>query len=82
LRTFWEHPFVSQSKYISEGTQKWTLLGSKVVPPGGPVFGPSFCQMCWSFASCYVRKQLYGLFVDPPKLLLMHIDVMMMLPLH
>ena len=29
-----------QSKYISEGTQKWTLLGSKVVPPGGPVFGP------------------------------------------
>ena len=21
-------------------TQKWTLLGSKVVPPGGPVFGP------------------------------------------
>ena len=20
--------------------QKWTLLGSKVVPPGGPVFGP------------------------------------------
>ena len=25
---------------ISEGTQKWTLLGSKVVPPGGPVFGP------------------------------------------
>ena len=28
------------SKCISEGTQKWTLLGSKVVPPGGPVFGP------------------------------------------
>ena len=27
-------------KYISEGTQKWTLLGSKVVPPGRPVFGP------------------------------------------
>ena len=27
-------------RYISEGTQKWTLLGSKVVPPGGPVFGP------------------------------------------
>ena len=31
---------LAQSKYISEGTQKWTLLGSKVVPPGGPVFGP------------------------------------------
>ena len=34
---FWT---LAQSKYISEGTQKWTLLGSKVVPPGGPVFGP------------------------------------------
>ena len=31
---FWT---LAQSKYISEGTQKWTLLGSKVVPPGGPV---------------------------------------------
>ena len=31
---------LAQSKYILEGTQKWTLLGSKVVPPGGPVFGP------------------------------------------
>ena len=36
----------------SEGTQKWTLLGSKVVPPGGPVFGPfilsdvlKFCRL-------------------------------------
>ena len=29
---FWT---LAQSKYISEGTQKWTLLGSKVVPPGG-----------------------------------------------
>ena len=34
---FWT---LARSKYISEGTQKWTLLGSKVVPPGGPVFGP------------------------------------------
>ena len=34
---FWS---LAQSKYISEGTQKWTLLGSKVVPPGRPVFGP------------------------------------------
>ena len=34
---FWT---LAQSKYISEGTHKWTLLGSKVVPPGGPVFGP------------------------------------------
>ena len=37
---------------ISEGTQKWTLSGSKVVPPGGPVFGPfilsdvlKFCKL-------------------------------------
>ena len=42
---------LAQSKYISEGTQKWTLLRSKVVPPGGPVLAPSLCQMCWSFAS-------------------------------
>ena len=34
---FWT---LAQSKYISEGLQKWTLLGSKLVPPGGPVFGP------------------------------------------
>ena len=34
---FWT---LAQSKYISEGTQKWTLLGSKVVPPGGSIFGP------------------------------------------
>ena len=34
---FWT---LAQSKHISEGTQKWTLLGSKVVPPGEPVFGP------------------------------------------
>ena len=34
---FWT---LAQSKYISEGTQKWTLLGSKVVPPGGSAFGP------------------------------------------
>ena len=34
---FWT---LAQSKYISERTQKWTLLGSEVVPPGGPVFGP------------------------------------------
>ena len=46
---FWT---LAQSKYISEGTQKWTLLGSKVVPPGGPVFGPfilsdvlKFCRL-------------------------------------
>ena len=30
---------LAQSKYISEGTEKWTLLGSKVVPPGGNVLG-------------------------------------------
>ena len=46
---FWT---LAQSKYISEGTQKWTLSGSKVVPPGGPVFGPfilsdvlKFCKL-------------------------------------
>ena len=33
---FWS---LAQSKYI-EGAQKWSLLGSKVVPPGRPVFGP------------------------------------------
>ena len=27
------------NKYISEEIQKWNVLGSKVVPPGGPVFG-------------------------------------------
>ena len=32
---FWT---LAQGKYISEGTQKWTLLGSKVVSPGGLVF--------------------------------------------
>ena len=40
---FWT---LAQSKYISEGTQKWTLLGSKVVPPGGPVFGSLHCVRC------------------------------------
>ena len=40
---FWT---LAQSKYISEGTQKWTLLGSKVVPPGGPVFGPFILSRC------------------------------------
>ena len=30
---FWT---LAQSKYISEGPKR----GSKVVPPGGPVFGP------------------------------------------
>ena len=46
---FWT---LAQSKSISEGTQKWTLSGSKVVPPGGPVFGPfilsdvlEFCKL-------------------------------------
>ena len=34
---FWT---LAQRKYISEGTQKWTLLGSKVIPSGGPVFSP------------------------------------------
>ena len=34
---FWT---LAQSKCISKGVQKWTLLGSKVVPPGGSVFGP------------------------------------------
>ena len=28
------------SKCISKGVQKWTLVGSKVVPPGGSVCGP------------------------------------------
>ena len=43
---FWT---LAQSKY---GTQKWTLLESKVVPPSGPVFGPfilsdvlKFCRL-------------------------------------
>ena len=34
---FWT---LAQSKCILKGVQKWTLLGSKVVPPGGSVFGP------------------------------------------
>ena len=34
---FWT---LAQSKCISKGVQKWTLLGSKVVPPGGSVFWP------------------------------------------
>ena len=34
---FWT---LAQSKCMSKGVQKWTLLGSKVVPPGGSVFGP------------------------------------------
>ena len=34
---FWT---LAQSKYISEGTQLCILLGSKVVPPVGLVFGP------------------------------------------
>ena len=34
---FWT---LAQRKYISEGIQKWTLLGSKVVPSGGLVFSP------------------------------------------
>ena len=29
--------------------RKWSLLA-------GLFLVPSFCQMCWSFASCYVRK--------------------------
>ena len=40
---FWT---LAQSKYISEGTQKWTLLGSKVVLLAGPFLVPSFCPMC------------------------------------
>ena len=43
---FWT---LAPSKYISEGTQN---SGSKVVPPGGPVFGPfilsdvlKFCKL-------------------------------------
>ena len=35
-----EGPVLDAKQMNSEGTQKWTLLGSKVVPPGGPVFGP------------------------------------------
>ena len=34
---FWT---LARSKCIAKGVQKWTILGSKVVPPGGPVFGP------------------------------------------
>ena len=55
---FWT---LAQSKYISEGIQKWTLLGSKVVPPGRPVFGPvilsdvlaAMCAKCqaWSYVN-------------------------------
>ena len=40
---FWT---LAQSKCLSKGVQKWTLLGSKVVPPGGSVFGLFFCQIC------------------------------------
>ena len=40
---FWT---LARSKYISEGTQKWTLSGSKVVPPGGPVFGSLHFVRC------------------------------------
>ena len=39
------------------------------------------CCLCW-FPCCFTRWQLYGLCIDPPKLLLMRIVVMMMLPLH
>ena len=45
---FWT---LAQSKYISEGTQKWTLLGSKWSLLAGLFLVPSLCQMCWSFAS-------------------------------
>ena len=38
------------------------------------------CCLCW-FPCCFTRWRLYGLCIDPPKLLLMHIVVMMMLPL-
>ena len=34
---FWT---LAQSKCISKEVQKWTLLESKVVPPGESVFGP------------------------------------------
>ena len=34
---FWT---LAQSKYISRRDPKVDPLGSKVVPPGGPVFGP------------------------------------------
>ena len=37
---FWT---LAQSKYISEGTQKWTLLWSLLA---GLFLVPSFCQMC------------------------------------
>ena len=50
---FWT---LAQSKYISEGTQKWTLLGSKVVPPGGPVFGPFIVPDVLKLCKRYVRK--------------------------
>ena len=50
---FWT---LAQSKYISEGTQKWTLLGSKVVPPGGPVFGPFIVSDVLKLCKRYVRK--------------------------
>ena len=34
------NPCAKANKCISEGAHKWALLGSKVVPPGGSVFGP------------------------------------------
>ena len=47
MAQFWT---LAQSKYISKGVQKWTLLGSKVVPPGGSVFGlfilSDFLKLC------------------------------------
>ena len=55
---FWT---LAQSKYISEGLQKWTLLGSKLVPPGGPVFGPfilsDVLKLCNGYATNNVKLE-------------------------
>ena len=29
-----------KANMFQKGPKKWILLGSKVIPPGGPVFGP------------------------------------------
>ena len=44
------------STCISKGVQKWTLLGSKVVPPGGSVVGPFILSDVLKLSGCYVPK--------------------------
>ena len=56
-KQFWT---LAQSKYISEGAQKWTLLGSKVVHPGGPVFGPFILSDVLKFCRLLCAQNVKG----------------------